>query len=194
MSPVPTVSVQARPLDGRQVHVVDGLFAADVVRLLHEAVKRLPFALSDRDSEETDHIRHWRRDFAPESFAASPLLRVLHDRVVAKTAELLPEATGKLVETYSNNHGYGDHPHAHTDRADGVTDLYYANSDWQPDWQCETTLYDRAGEPYYTVAPKPGRLLIFPADVLHRGGTPSRTCNERRLVVVFKFVGPGASR
>jgi Rps23 Pro-64 3,4-dihydroxylase Tpa1-like proline 4-hydroxylase len=189
LRPDPSVHVQARPLDGRQIYVVDGLFAPDLVRLLHESVKRLPFLLSDKDTEETDHIRHWRHDFAAEALSSNPLLRALHGRIVAKAEELFPDATGALEQVYSNNHGYGDHQHAHIDRSEGVTVLYYANSEWNLDWQGETTIYDRAREPYYTVAPKPGRLLIFPADVLHRGGTPARTCNERRLVVVFKFAG-----
>ena len=51
----------------------------------------------------------------------------------------------------------------------------------------ETIFYDHAGEPHTAVAPRPGRVLVFPADVVHRGGVPSRKCFSARLSVAFKF-------
>ena len=53
--------------------------------------------------------------------------------------------------------------------------------------QGETVFYDRAGEPFHAVAPKPGRLLLFDGGIVHRGGVPSRKCFEPRLSVAFKF-------
>ena len=70
----------------------------------------------------------------------------------------------------------------------GVTALYFANPEWQDDWQGETVFYDRAGEPFHAVAPKPGRVLVFDGGIVHRGGVPSRKCFEPRLSVAFKFL------
>jgi SM-20-related protein len=100
----------------------------------------------------------------------------------------MPDAV-KLAEIYANNHGYGDHQHVHNDNDTGVTVLYYANAEWNDDWHGETVLYDRDREAHFVVAPRPGRLLMFPAWINHRGGTPSRTCFQRRVAVVFKFLG-----
>jgi hypothetical protein len=50
-------------------------------------------------------------------------------------------------------------------------------------------LFERSQDAHHAVAPRPGRLLMFPSNILHRGGTPSRTCVERRLVMVLKFAG-----
>jgi len=157
--------------------------------MLHASLKLLPFRLSDRDTPEHDHVRHWRYDFPFEDLERNPLMRQWRDIIVGKARELLPGMTGRLVEVYSNNHGYGDHQHAHVDTPATATVLYYANAEWNEDWQGETVIYDGNDDPYYSVAPRPGRLLIFPSRLAHRGGTPSRTCLERRLVVVFKFGG-----
>jgi Rps23 Pro-64 3,4-dihydroxylase Tpa1-like proline 4-hydroxylase len=181
--------VQTRSLEGQDFYVVDGLFKPDFVKLLHELAKQLPFTMSDHDSADTRHVRHWRRDFTPEALIANPVIRVWRQEVEDQTAELYPDAKGDLREAYCNNHGYGDHQHPHVDGVTGLTVLYYVNADWQPDWQGETVLFDTAQDAHHAVAPHPGRLLIFPSNILHRGGTPSRTCSERRLVFVLKFKG-----
>jgi hypothetical protein len=52
----------------------------------------------------------------------------------------------------------------------------------------ETIFYDLQAEPIYAVFPKPGRVVVFAADILHRGGIPSRECAEARRSLVFKFL------
>jgi SM-20-related protein len=181
------VTVRTRSLEGHDLHIVDGLFRPDFVAMVHEIAKRLTFVLSDFDTVETRHILHWRHNFARETLDTHPVLKTWREQVEATTAELFPDAKGALKEVYCNNHGYGDHQHAHTDADSGITVLYYANAEWQPDWQGETMLFERSQDAHHAVAPLPGRLLIFPANMLHRGGTPSRTCIERRFVLVAKF-------
>lgn len=82
---------------------------------------------------------------------------------------------------------YGDFQIPHTDIANGLTVLYIVNNKWLEEWHGETVFYDQDREPIHIVAPKPGRLLVFPGDILHRGGSPSRKCFEQRLSVAFKF-------
>ena len=182
------VSVEARPLGTQRLFVVDGLFGADFVRVLHEILSRQSFSLSDYDTEATERIRHWKAEFAPEFFAANPVLRSWRDTVVAKAVELFAGTALKLERVHANSHLFGDHQHPHHDIVPGVTALYFANPDWERDWQGETIFYDLAGEPRHAVAPRPGRLAVFEGDILHRGGVPSRTSFAARYSVAFKFV------
>jgi hypothetical protein len=46
--------------------------------------------------------------------------------------------------------------------------------------------YD-GGEARHTVAPRPGRLVIFDGALVHRVGVPSRECYVPRITVAFKF-------
>lgn len=181
------VSVRTLDLDGRALFVVDGLFQADLVRMLNEILLRVPFTLSDFDNEQSRHIRHWKCDFSAAELAANSVFRYWHQKVVARTAELYPTCKLELTRVYGNSVLYGDHQHAHTDNDTGVTALYFANCQWEENWHGETIFYDRDGEAHYAVGPRPGRLVVFPGDVLHRAGVPAKTCLQPRLTVAFKF-------
>ena len=184
------ISLETREVDGLPIHIVDGVFAPDMVRMLYVILKQLPFSLSEYDNPDTKHLRHWVYEFALDGFTSNPVYRSWHDTMVAKTHELFPNRGSKLFRVYCNNSLYGDHQHAHWDNQDkvpGVTSLYFANAEWHDDWHGEILLYDRRGEPFHAIIPKPGRLLIFPGNIVHRGGVPSRVCFEPRLSVAFKF-------
>jgi hypothetical protein len=180
-------SVIGREVDGRPLHVIDGLFAPDLVRIVYETFSRMSFTLSDYDNKETREVKHWKSEFALDSFGANPLLRAWHDTIVAEARALSGGRALTLRRVHCNSHLYGDLQHAHIDIAPGLTALYYANPDWHEEWHGETVFYDRAGEAHSVVAPRPGRLAVFPADLLHRGGVPSRKCFSARLSVAFKF-------
>jgi hypothetical protein len=155
--------VRMRELDGRTLFVVDGLFDPQFMSVLCESLIRLPYTLTDYDHEEVSHIRHWKFDFDVKDFPANVVLRSWRERVVAKTSEL---AARQLVlqRLYCNNVLYGDHLHVHDDGCD-LTALHYTSIDWQEDWHGETIFYELSGEAYHAVAPRPGRLVIFPGDI-----------------------------
>jgi SM-20-related protein len=187
LNPDNALLVHERRLDDNSIYVVDGLFRPDFVRFLHEMLKALPFSLSDYDTKATKGVRHWKHEFTLEKLAANPLLKSWHDAIVMKTAELSAGRKLELARVHCNNQPYGDLQHTHQDIVPGVTAVYFANHEWDENWQGELLLFDRRGEPFYAVAPKPGRLLVFAGDIPHRGGVPSRACYEPRLSVAFKF-------
>jgi SM-20-related protein len=180
-------TVQTRHVDGKDVYVVDGLFAPDLVRLLYESLKDLPFAPTEYDTEATRDKPHLNFEFDAEGLASNPLLRLWRDSVVAKTGELFPARRIELNRVHCNNQPYGDLQFAHVDLIPGLTTLYFANAEWPDEWQGETIFYDGVGEPHFAVAPKPGRVVAFDGGFLHRGGVPSRACTVPRLSVAFKF-------
>jgi Rps23 Pro-64 3,4-dihydroxylase Tpa1-like proline 4-hydroxylase len=179
--------VHSRPLGKHSLFVVDGLFSSDFVRVLYEILARQSFSQSDYDTEATAHILHWKCEFPPSFFAANPLLQTWHRDVVAKASELFADREIGLKRVHANSHLFGDHQNPHTDITPGVTAVYFANAEWQSDWQGEMIFYDVAGEPQHAVAPLPGRLAVFDGSTPHRGGVPSRTCFAARLSVAFKF-------
>lgn len=179
--------VSSRLLDGHVIHIVDGLFDEATVRLLHESMMRLPFTLDEADTEETRHVLHWKCDLDPQAMAGNPILRFWRSGIERKVMELTG-ATGLGVRRiYCNNVHYGAHQHVHDDSREGVTALYFVNAEWIENWQGETIFYTSDGEPHHAVAPRPGRLVVFPAPCLHRGGVPAKPCLVPRLTVAFKF-------
>ncbi len=179
--------VRRRLVDDEPVYVADGLFEPDVVRMIFETCRHLPFTLSDYDTDATSHILHWKHEFKLQALSAFPPLRLWHDAIVSHTRALFAERTLFLERVHCNKHPHDDVQLAHHDIEPGVTSVYFVNPDWSDDWQGEMVFYDRDGEAHSMVSPHPGRVVTFSGGLLHRGGVPSRLCPEARLSIAFKF-------
>jgi SM-20-related protein len=83
---------------------------------------------------------------------------------------------------------YGQDGFPHRDSLDehDVTAMFYINEVWKPEWAGETCFFDESGDTDRAVLPRPNRLVIFPARVLHvaRGVYP--VTPDPRVVLVFK--------
>jgi len=93
------------------------------------------------------------------------------------------------VRVYANAHTYGGDGHLHRDQtAPGhFTTIYYAHTEWHPNWAGETVFFNEAGDEIVkAVFPKPGRLVHFPGNIQHAARSPGRECPALRSVVVFK--------
>jgi SM-20-related protein len=164
-----------------QIFILDGLFERDAMASAFTFLRRSPYRLDDYDSAAATHIVHWKAEFPVALAEGTPVFR----DCIRITREMDPSLA--LDRVHANLEMYGDMLFPHQDLKGGVTSLYYANPVWEEHWQGETVFYD-AGEPVHTVVPKPGRLVVFDADILHRVGAPSRECYAPRITVAFKFV------
>jgi hypothetical protein len=178
---------QMRQVDGRPLILIDGLFRPDFINLFDQFLRSLPFSLADYDVEDTRHVLHWIHEFALGEITTHPLLSFVYSRIRSATEEVSAEPRIRLERVHCNTSLYGDMQFPHHDLTPGMTWLYYSNPVWQPTWMAETIFYDSQGEPVYAVFPKPGRVAVFAADILHRGGVPSRECVEARRSLAFKF-------
>jgi SM-20-related protein len=177
---------QTRSIGERDIHIVDGMFGADVVAMIHETCRRLNFAYNEQASD-TGALSYLNHNFATEILTDNPLFSHWKNTVIQTVEGLYPGASLTLDRIHCNAQSYGDFQEAHTDLCPGVTAIYFANKDWPADWHGETIFYSDDGEPHSLVAPRPGRLVVFPGDMVHRGGTPSRKCFEPRFAIAFKF-------
>ena len=164
-----------------EVLVFDDLFAKRTQRLIYEHLRGSYFHWGALDSHAAAHAHavRWRRNI---DLAASKL------PFFSDVAELVHElAPGFVLDrVYANFNLYGEAHYPHADAAHGATALYCANLVWNADWQGETLFYER-GEPMYAVVPRPGRLIVFDANLRHRGSPPARDCFEPRINIAFKF-------
>ncbi len=171
---------------GLQLLVVDNAFGPDQIADMYRFVRDLPYRLTDVDSDETAYARHLKAELPVSLAETAPVFR----ECVRIAQTLLARDPLVLNRVHANMMLHGDLQHPHPDLADGVTAIYYANPEWREVWQGETIFYDASGEPAYAVAPRPGRLAVFHANLQHRAGVPSRACFEPRLSVAFKFAPP----
>jgi hypothetical protein len=184
---------RVRQIDDRPLILMDNLFRPDFIKLFDHYLKTLRFSLTDYDAEDRRHVLHWIHAFALEDVTSHPLLSVVYSRIKSATEKICPQPRLQLNRVHCNTSLYGDMQLPHCDLTPGMTWLYYANPIWQPTWMAETIFYESQGEPVYAVFPKPGRVVAFAADILHRGGVPSRECVEARRTLAFKFLNRGCT-
>jgi hypothetical protein len=177
-----------RQLDERPLILIDDLFNPDFINLFDRFMKTLPCYLSEYDAEDSRHVLHWIHEFALEDVHTNPLLRHMYSRIRSATEKACLEPRLQLKRVHCNTSLYGDMQFPHCDITPGMTWLYYSNPVWEQNWMGETIFYDSDREPVCAVFPKPGRAVVFAADILHRGGVPSRECVEARRSVAFKFL------
>gem|GEM_PF-5563775 len=175
-----------RPVGNRQIHLIDGAFDEGFVAMCNTWLDRIPYHRADYDAEGVRDYLHFKIEIPQTELAANPVTRMLETIVRREVADIYGHLFPELQRVHVNLAPYGDHFTAHIDSAQGVTAIYFANREWRDEWQGETLFYAE-GEPVAAVAPRPGRLALLPADMVHRVGAPSRLFAGARLTVAFKF-------
>ena len=70
-----------------------------------------------------------------------------------------------------------------------MTALVYSNGEWDSSCAGETIFFsDDREDARLAVLPRPGRLLLFAAPLLHVGRAPSRLFWGQRFTTAIKFV------
>lgn len=175
-----------RPVGDRQVHLIDGAFDEAFVMTCNAWLDRAAYHRADYDHETARDYLHFKLEIQQNELAANPVTRMLETVVRREVEAVYGDLEPELQRVHVNLAPYGDHFTAHIDSAQGVTAIYFANREWRDEWHGETLFYAE-GEPVAAVAPRPGRLALLPADMVHRVGAPSRLFAGARLTVAFKF-------
>lgn len=69
----------------------------------------------------------------------------------------------------------------------GKTLLYYVNPRWDRNWGGETLFANRNGECEVSVEYRPGRIVVFDADIEHKATNPRVDADEFRCVFVIHY-------
>ena len=165
----------------KEALVLDDIFKKNELEGLYEVIRTMPYEWRNSDEAKNDYSTRWASFISTKEALKHTQLRRIIDLVYA----IYPDLELKLERVYVNFNLYGEIHFPHFD--DGrLTALFYVNKEWESEWQGETFFYENE-EPVQVVAPKPNRLLLFDASILHRGSPPSRECYEPRLNIAFKF-------
>ena len=65
--------------------LIDGLFLPDFIKLFDTFLSTLRFSLTDYDSEDNRHVRHWIHEFSLEDARSHPLLSFVYSRIRSAT-------------------------------------------------------------------------------------------------------------
>jgi hypothetical protein len=118
------------------------------------------------------------------------------DEIKRRMLAGFPSSKLVLDRAYLNSNAFGDATSFHRDFPDpsAVTGLLYVNDYWEPAWGGETVFLNSRDDAVVCVTPRPGRAVIFSAELAHRGTPPSRQCLEARIVLAFKFIPKAGNR
>lgn len=138
---------------------------------------------------------HFGIEMNPQIFNQSGL----HAKLRAEIENRYCCTTLATKRIYITESRYGENTLIHADwwadkkKGDvGITAIMFLNPVWKREWGGELLFFDKRREALHCVAPKPGRLALFPSNSLHRGGVPSRLFYDtRRALVVMFAVKPG---
>ena len=143
-----------------------------------------------------DPFSHWSMDFLAvnrdnqddmqDTLKAKPEFKPLAD--IWEAMQDGPVHGHHLVRCYANAHTFGVEGflHADTPKDDNYTSLLYLNPVWKKEWAGELLFFDDAGDTFFTVSPKPGRVLVFSGNVVHAARAVARSCPAIRVSVAFK--------
>lgn len=173
-------------VEGKEIVVVDDAFPPAAIKEVTWLTHNVPFYRCQKDTHRTKQ----RSMFVP--FELERAQRMLFmPTLLDLVRELFPTEQLEPYQATMHNNAYGDMSHPHKDRDDpGVTVLVYANAEWDIEWGGETLFYDSTGDAVVCVTPRPGRIVLFRANIMHRNGVPSRECYVERFAIALKLRAP----
>ena len=174
-------------LGNRLCLILDNQVSSEVAVEMEKVFLELPFFLNDIDRADTAHVRHLVHHFESEELATNKVIQFIAERTQLALANKGVKV-GNLRRAYVNLNLFGDHQFAHYDGPEW-TALLFICGEWQSDWGGEFLVYPQDGQQGIAAAiePKPGRLVVFDGELLHRGGCPSKRFDGPRMTLALKF-------
>ena len=163
---------------GKSVLVFDDLLSTRLVQALGMFMLSLPYerraSFDNELSGSVDNDLYESLPGLPEA-AADVLKRYYAKASAVRNRQELSHVYGAALR-------YGDQTQIHRDIdcPDCMTFLYYGNQYWAPSWGGETIFFDDQHNALFAVTPRPGRLVLFNAQLYHRTGIPMRDCPSHR--------------
>jgi Rps23 Pro-64 3,4-dihydroxylase Tpa1-like proline 4-hydroxylase len=178
------MEILERRIDDSKVFVIDGLLDESQVLDLHKSILLADFTVMGASSVETYKNREIMFELDPKDFDKTTLGNAIQEVICKILKGNLP--CYRVVGNYIR---YGSQTFAHQDTSsdDSLTALYFANSEWSYDWGGELIVYNVDKESDICVGVKPGRLVLFPSNLLHKGGVPNRICTDIRLTISARY-------
>ncbi|AIX28380.1 DNA endonuclease V [Synechococcus phage ACG-2014j] len=106
-------------------------------------------------------IPFWRMDLLDDTYFSDYLLNIIREKT---------QQDYDLYDVYANGHTFGTQGEFHVDwyEPNGRTLLYYANSNWRPEWGGKTIFLLDKEELFYQ-NPIPNSAVLFPGNTPRAG-------------------------
>jgi len=170
-----------------KAYIIDNYFSYFDMRFIYSTVLQGPFNYTQM-SEPLSNIRNYRfsQHIEGGDNRVNMLLRKAVDDI---TQKILPKKQLTPSEIYVNIADAMTVTLPHTDRPKECwTLLYYPNIEWDIKYGGQTNFIDQETmDILAAVVPKPGRFILFRADLLHQATPPTFYAPDKRLTIAMKL-------
>lgn len=186
------IKEMALPPEVGKAFILDNVLDYGAIRNIYNELTAIPYTFSQK-SEQHSLIPNTRlaHHIEPDTEFSDVLVSAV-DKIIKKVRKkdklALPDDM-QISEIYANTADAMSTMLPHTDRPKGCwTLLYFANYEWDIKWGGQTNFIDgSATEILGSVIPKPGRFVLFEADIVHEATPPTFYAPYRRFTIAFKM-------
>lgn len=176
--------VRKHSIDDGDIFIFDLLDDTAKVENLHQALIRADVSILGCSNEKSNKFREIMFDLDEKDFSSTNLGKSILNSI--------SDAFGKKYICYKvlgNYLRFGCNTFTHQDceNPDVISALYFVNSKWHHDWGGEVMFFDSSKDSKVCISVKPGRLVLFNANIYHRAGVPQRPCKETRVTISARY-------
>ena len=174
----------------RSIEVYDGLFDAKEMYKFYNFAQKSEYSLQRTSTGFVEHksLATLKCDL---SLGEALRLGLFKSPNFKELLERISQKELRLERSYINLCTSDDLFPYHVDDydEDGLTMLYYMNTEWQPMWEGETHFANETMDDIiFSSAFIPGRLAVFNPTIPHKSSQPSRYANQFRFTYAMKFI------
>lgn len=173
-------------LCGKDIFVFDDVINRNDIASFYNMIEKLSFTRNEYDNKGEPYCI-FSTDLIPDKVESQLQIGLMARRLINEC--FVEGANYILYRSYLNMSHYGDMSYPHRDchlNEQDITILYYPNITWDRLWGGGTTFYED-GESRLLITPKPGRFVVFPGNIEHKGEIPTRICNVSRFSFALKY-------
>jgi hypothetical protein len=170
-----------------KAYIIDNLLSYSDIRFIYSSVLQGPYTFTQMSEplsniQNTRLAHHLEMEDNPVNDMLEKALRKILKKTKVKTELIASEIYVNIADAMTTTL-------PHTDRPAGCwTLLYYPNLEWDIKWGGQTNFIDsETMEIMAAVIPKPGRFILFQADILHQATPPTFFAPAKRLTIAMKL-------
>ena len=190
-----------RKIENNEVIVLDDVFPRYFVEYAHNMIFQsaiwkwghTTFSYGDssltlENEESNPEIPAWRQIIYPCGNSPFPETYQLLVTGILEEFGIKPMLNEVMINGQQFIHWVDYHKDCDCDA--GISFVYHANKDWDPEWGGTTEYIDTVtGEPVH-IEYKPGRVIAMKGNLTHRGNPPSDKYRGLRTSVIIKTFKP----
>lgn len=168
-----------------KAYIIDDVFEYHDIRNIYSAVLNERYTFTQM-SEPFSNVKNTRLAVHLEpGEGVEPLLAKTAFKILKK---FKMHKDFQISEMYVNMADAMTVTLPHTDRPEGCwTLLYFPNYEWDIKYGGQTNFIDADMEIVGAVIPRPGRFILFKANILHQATPPTFYCPFKRFTIAFKL-------